>query len=134
MTTCQFDFEEMKLAGYGEGILLYGIATLESDCEDDSYFYVASIQLGKRVLTRPSRINSANVFDDILFTEIANQIESPRTVHGGQAERSWADAVSEQTSPIPALRRRPGMPLTYSTLASVPEIDPRSLGLQKVGA
>ncbi|OJY66409.1 hypothetical protein [Rhizobium sp. 60-20] len=119
MTTCQFNFDEVKMPGYGEGVLLYGTATLESDCEDDSYFYVASIQIGNRVLTRPSRINSAHVVDDFFFTEIANQIESDKTAVGRNAADAWTDAVAGNVEPVPALRRRAGMPLGF-----VPEISP----------
>ena len=120
MTTCQFNFDEVKLPGYGEGVLLYGTATLESDCEDDSYFYVASIQIGPRVLTRPSRLNSAHVVDDFFFTEIANQIESDKTAVGRNAADAWTDAVAGNVEPVPVLRRRAGMPLGY-----LPEISPR---------
>lgn len=133
MTTVQYNFEEMQLSG--EGLMARGTATLESAMKDDSEFYVSEIILdGGRRLRRPSRINSADAFNAELFTMIVKQIEDDRTTHGKHAALEWADAVSEQAAPIPALRRRPGMPLTYSTLTSVPEIDPRSLGVQKVGA
>ncbi|MDK4703870.1 hypothetical protein PH562_16585 [Rhizobium sp. CNPSo 4062] len=120
MTTLEFSFDEVKLPGYGEGILLYGTATLESDCEDDSYFYVASIEIGNRVLTRPSRINSAHVVDNFFFNEIANQIESDKTPIGAAAAREWSDAVAGNVE-APVFRRRAAMPLSYST-TRIPEI------------
>lgn len=121
MTTAQYDFFEVKLPGYGDDILIQGTATLESDCEDDSYFYVASINIGEKTLKRPSRINSGFVIEDFLFTEIAKQIEDVRTTHGKHAALEWTDAVSGQVSDfVPALRRRHGMPM-----ARIPEISHR---------
>jgi hypothetical protein len=121
MTTLQYDFFEVKLTGYGDDILIQGTATLESDCEDDSYFYVASISIGEKTLKRPSRINSGFVIEDFLFTEIAKQIEDDKSVVGKQATNEWTDAISGQVSDfVPALRRRHGMPL-----ARIPEISPR---------
>jgi len=121
MTTHQFTFEQVTIPLYGEGALFYGEATLESSCEDDSEFYVSSIQLGnKAVLTRPSRINSSDPVGDFLFTEIVKQIENDKSVVGQQAALEWADVVAGNIDPVPALRRRPGMPLTYST-TRVPE-------------
>jgi hypothetical protein len=116
MTTVQYDFFEVKLPGYGDDILIQGTATLESDCEDDSYFYVASIGIGEKTLKRPSQINSGFVIEDFLFTEIAKQIEDVRSTHGKHAALEWADSVSEQAPDVvPALRPRRGMPL-YRTL------------------
>ena len=121
MTTLEYDFSEMKLPGYGDDILSQGTAILESDCEDDSYFYVASLKIGKTTLKRPSRINSAHVIDDFLFTEIVKQLEDDKNTHGRHAAEAWADAVSNQLSDfVPALRRRLGMPMVR-----VPEISPR---------
>ncbi len=122
MATLQFTFEQVTIPLYGEGALFYGEATLESSCEDDSKFYVASIQLGnKAVLSRPSRINSADPVGAFLFTEIVKQIEDDKTVVGGQAAQEWADAVAGNVEPAPVLRHRRGMPLSYST-TRVPEI------------
>src|SRR4051812_23046506 len=106
MTTVQYDFEEMQISG--DGLLAYGTATLTSACEDDGEFYVSEIVLhGGQVLTRPSRINSANVFNETLFTLIVKQIEDDRTTHGKHAALEWTDAVSGQVSDfVPALRRR----------------------------
>ena len=115
MATLQFTFEQLTIPLYGEGALFYGEATLESSCEDDSEFYVASIQLGnKAVLTRPSRINSADPVGAFLFTEIVKQIEDDKTIVGGQAAQEWADAISGNVEPVSALRRRRGMPLGYT--------------------
>ncbi len=120
MTTLEYDFFEVKLPGYGDDILIQGTATLESDCEDDSYFYVASISIGEKTFKRPSRINSGFVIEDFLFTEISKQIEDVRTTHGKHAALEWSDAVSEQASDVvPALHHRPGMPLYR-----IPEISP----------
>ncbi|SCB30583.1 hypothetical protein [Rhizobium lusitanum] len=120
MTTLEYDFSEMKLPGYGDDILIQGTAILESDCEDDSYFYVASLKIGKTTLKRPSRINSAHVIDDFLFTEIVKQIEDDKTVHGKHAALEWTDAVSGLVSDfVPALRRRHGMPMFL-----IPELAP----------
>jgi hypothetical protein len=121
MATLQFTFEQVTIPLYGDGAVFYGEATLESSCEDDSEFYVSSIQLGnKAVLTRPSRINNADPVGAFLFTEIVKQIENDKTVVGGQAAREWADAVSGNIEAVPVLRHRRGMPLSYST-TPVPE-------------
>ncbi|MBB3453930.1 hypothetical protein FHT86_002186 [Rhizobium sp. BK313] len=97
MTTLQFTFEQVTIPLYGEGALFYGEATLESASEDDSEFYVSSVQLGKKAtLTRPSRINSADPVGGFLFTEIVKQIENDKTVVGGQAAQEWASAVEDQ--------------------------------------
>lgn len=123
MTTVQFDFEEMQLSG--EGLVAYGTATLESAYEDDSEFYVSEVILdGGRRLTRPSKINSADVFNGELFTMIVKQIEDDRTTHGKHAALEWSDAVAGNMPAVSALRHRRGMPLTYST-ARVPEIGGR---------
>lgn len=117
MTTVQYDFSEMQISG--DGLLAYGTATLESAYEDDSEFYVSEIVLhGGQVLTRPSRINSANVFNETLFTLIVKQIEDDRTTHGKHAALEWSDAVAGNAEPASVFRRRPGMPLSYSTLSS----------------
>jgi hypothetical protein len=121
MTTHQFTFEQLAIPLYGEGALFYGEATLESAYEDDSEFYVSSIQLGKMRLCRPSRINSSDPVGGFLFTEIVKQIEDDKTVVGKRAALDWTDAVSGQLSDfVPALRRRHGMPM-----ARIPEISPR---------
>ncbi|GAC1042299.1 hypothetical protein [Rhizobium sp. No.120] len=123
MTTVQFDFEEMQLSG--EGLMARGTATLESAYEDDSEFYVSEVILdGGRRLTRPSKINSADVFNGELFTMIVKQIEDDRTTHGKHAALEWSDAVAGNAPAVSALRHRRGMPLTYST-ARVPEIGGR---------
>jgi hypothetical protein len=120
MTIVQFQFEELKIPLYGDGVLFCGEATLESACEGDDEFYVSSIQLGKTTLTRPSRINSSDPVGGFLFTEIVKQIEDDRTTHGKHAALEWSDAVSGQISEfVPALRRRRGMPM-----ARIPEISP----------
>ena len=121
MTTHQFTFEQLTIPLYGEGAVFYGEATLESACEGDDEFYVSSIQLGnKAILTRPSRINSADPVGAFLFTEIVKQIENDKTVVGNQAAQEWADAVAGDIDPVPVLRHRRGMPLSYST-TRVPE-------------
>ncbi|TWB61656.1 hypothetical protein FBZ98_1011001 [Rhizobium sp. ERR 922] len=98
MTSHQFTFEQATIPLYGEGALFYGEATLESSCEDDSEFYVSSIQLGnKAVLTRPSRINNADPVGAFLFTEIVKQIEDDKTEVGRQAALEWAAAVEDQS-------------------------------------
>ncbi len=92
MTQVQYNFGEMQLSG--EGLMARGTATLESAYEDDSEFYVSEIVLdGGMRLSRPSRINSANVFNETLFTMIVKQIEDDRTTHGKHAALEWSDAV-----------------------------------------
>lgn len=108
MTTHQFQFEQLTIPLYGEGALFYGEATLESACEGDDEFYVSSIQLGnKTVLSRPSRINSADPVGAFLFTEIVKQIENDKTVVGGQAAQEWAALVEDQSFEARRVHRIP---------------------------
>lgn len=116
MATIQFDFEEMRLSG--EGLMAAGKATLESDREDDSEFYVAEIILdggyrlvpsGAGQLGFPSEINK------VLFKAIASQIEDDRTPIGKNAALEWSDHIAGNVPDYtPVFKRRPGMPMDFT--------------------
>lgn len=48
--TINYDFE-LRIAGFGDGLLLTGTAKLSSD-HDPGQFYISAIELGNRQLTR----------------------------------------------------------------------------------
>lgn len=66
--SCEYEFEELRINGYGDGILLYGIAELAHDSEPGQ-FYVKNIKLGDRWIERHA--NGANGFEGRLFQKIA---------------------------------------------------------------
>lgn len=66
--SCEYEFEELRINGFGDGILLTGIAELASDHEPGE-FYVKNIKLGNRWIERYA--NGANGFEGRLFQKIA---------------------------------------------------------------
>lgn len=88
-----FDFEEMQLPEFGEGVLFYGQATLSDDMGETDHFIVTEIRLaGGRYLRRPSR--EANTFSQMLFREIELVLYDEKTVMGRHAAQEWSDFVS----------------------------------------
>jgi hypothetical protein len=88
-----FDFEELKLPGLGEGVLIYGRAKLEDNGDGD--FAITSIVLdGRRTLPAPS-VTGSNTFDQMLCRMIMDVLYDDKTVDGRHCAQEWADAVTQ---------------------------------------
>jgi hypothetical protein len=94
-----YDFVEMKI--FGEGLMAYGTATLESDQEDASEFFVSKIVLedGTRLIgSGAGFMGTPDVLKEHLFKLICDQICDEKTVDGRHAAMEWSDAVTELLS------------------------------------
>jgi hypothetical protein len=67
--SCEYEFEELRINGYGDGILLSGIAELASD-QEPGEFYVKNIKLGSRWIDRNCHLGG-NSFEGLLFKKIS---------------------------------------------------------------
>lgn len=68
--TTFYEFEEVRVPGYDDGILLYGIAELSSEREPGE-FYVRAVKIGDRWLE-----SKHNGFDGHLFRAVCKHIYS----------------------------------------------------------
>lgn len=88
-----FDFEELMLPEFGEGILFYGQATIADDHGETDHFIVTEIRLaGGKYLRRPAR--EANTLSQQLFRAISSVLYDEKTVMGRHAAIEWADFVN----------------------------------------
>lgn len=83
--TANFDFEELHLNGYGEGILLAGTAELSAD-QEPGQFYISAIKLGPKWLTRTNQ-DGRDGLDGQLFHAISVALYAMADVETFYAER-----------------------------------------------
>jgi hypothetical protein len=96
-----FDFEELKIAEFGVGALLYGQALLKSDSNGGWYVDEIVFQNGHVI-----HQGSPTVLDREMFKAICEVLYDNRVVYdadgkpvstpGNQADSEWTDAVSER--------------------------------------
>lgn len=79
--TCEYDFEELRIAGFGDGLLLTGAAELSSD-QEPGQFYVKNIQVGPMILSRQD-----GSFSGELFRKISAALYAMEDVETFYAER-----------------------------------------------
>jgi len=106
---CVYNFEELKIPGLGEGMLLYGTAELVAG--DERYsdeFIVDAIQVGDKWLSRSTR-NGGGTFEQMLFSAIEKVLYDEKTVHGREAAIEWGDFVEGNTPVVPVFKRRAGL-------------------------
>lgn len=126
--TCKYEFEELRLLDrrgnpeFGDGMLLFGEAELESDGEAGS-FYVKAIQIGDVWLER-----DRNTFQGRMFIRICEALYADDAV-----ARHYCDAEETEVG-------RPVYPaLVYSTLnhraqgTSAPAVFKPRVGLSETG-
>jgi hypothetical protein len=89
--SCEYEFEELRINGYGDGILLSGIAELASD-QEPGEFYVRNIKLGDRWIERHA--HGANGFEGLLFKKIAIALYAD-----DDAEAFYAEKYAESNGP-----------------------------------
>ncbi len=107
--TCTYHFEELKIPGLGDGMLLYGTAELVAN--DERYpdeFRVEDIQIGDKWLPRSPR-GGGGTFEQMLFSAIEKVLYDEKTVHGRQAALEWSDFVEGNTPVVPMFKRRAGL-------------------------
>lgn len=82
--SCEYEFEELRISGYGDGILLSGVAELASD-QEAGEFYVKNIKLGNRWIERYA--NGGNGFEGHLFKKISIAIYADDAAEAFYAEQ-----------------------------------------------
>jgi len=85
----EYEFDEVNVPRYGDGMFLDGKATL-SDNDGDGDFYVSDIDIGGRSLDRRDPL------DNYLFKEIASQLYVSQ-----HAASEYVDAWNESRQPDP---------------------------------
>ena len=65
--TCEYDFEDLIIAGYGTAARFDGTAELSAD-QEPGQFYVKSIQVGPMILSREDGSFSGELFRKISAT------------------------------------------------------------------
>ncbi|ULJ73633.1 hypothetical protein [Rhizobium gallicum] len=86
-----YDFEELKIAEFGTGALLYGQALLKSD-SNGGWFVDEIVFENGHVIHQ----GTPTVLDREMFKAITEVLYNINTVHGREADSEWADTVSER--------------------------------------
>jgi hypothetical protein len=98
-----YDFEELKLPGFGVGCLLYGQAKLVDNGDGD--FHIKSIVLdGRRTLPMPSS-TASNTFEQEMCRQIMDVLYDDKTADGRHCAQEWADAFQQSREPDPDMLR-----------------------------
>lgn len=111
MTETKYHFEQLQLAGFGEGVIFEGVATLVTgDARYDDSFVIESIRLHKAAsdLEKPNRDSIGNE-SQMFFTVISAVLYDEKTVWGREAAMEWADAVFGNSEPQPMFKDRRGL-------------------------
>lgn len=93
--TCEYDFEELQIAGFGDGLLLTGTAELSSD-QEPGQFYISAIKVGDKWLTRSHCEGSLN---GELFRAISIALYASDDVETFYAER-YSDFAGPNTDRV----------------------------------
>ncbi|NLS03581.1 hypothetical protein HGP14_09445 [Rhizobium sp. P32RR-XVIII] len=96
-----FFFEELKIAEFGEGALLYGHALLKADSSGGFYVDEIVFQNGHVIHQRSPTVLDREMFKAITEVLYDNRVVydedgKPVSTSGNQADSEWADAVSER--------------------------------------